>query len=277
MATIDVYRPDDELKRLAKKALQLDLDRLFNAGSNPARLFSNLEATPEGKQWLDDWQRTSDPWFRVATDPGHPGGYHTYKTWLEDPQIPLAYVKDYIIRLQQGENIDRPTDKIKAERNRITAEYRNLLAEEDQAGFTAMVDLARLVFIYIEEHMLYIDHWMWSTFWQKSRQLAEVFVTMNYFQDAEDMFFLRRHEVMEALYDLVAGWSVGSSPRGWGYWGPIIAKRRKIYERLKAWEAPPALGKPPEVVTEPFTIMLWGITTEKVNEWLNKEGAVPTA
>jgi pyruvate,water dikinase len=75
---------------------------------------------------------------------------------------------------------------------------------------------------------------------------------------------------MEALYDLVAGWSVGSTPRGWDYWGPIITKRRKIYELLKTWDAPPALGTPPETVTEPFTVMLWGITTEKVNEWLNK-------
>ncbi len=270
---IDIYRPDDELKRLAKKAIQLNLGQLFIAEANPTDIFANLEVTSAGKQWLKDWQQTSDPWFRVATDPGHPGGYHNYKTWLEDPQIPLAYVKDYIIRLQQGEDIDRPTEKIKAERNRITAEYRALLAEEDQPGFDAMVDLARRVFVYIEEHMLYIDHWMWSTFWQKSRQLAKVFVTMNYFQDAEDMFFLQRHEVMEALYDLVAGWSVGSTSRGWGYWGPIIAKRRKIYELLKTWEAPPALGKPPEAVTEPFTVMLWGITTEKVNEWLHKESS----
>jgi phosphohistidine swiveling domain-containing protein len=268
---IDIYRPDDELKRLAKKALALDIDDLFISDPNPQKILANLEQTAAGKEWLQDWQQTSDPWFRVATDPGHPGGYHNYKTWLEDPQIPLAYVKDYIHRLQQGEKIDRPTELILAERNRITAEYRLLLPEEDQPGFDAMVDLARLVFVYIEEHMLYIDHWMWSTFWQKSRQLAEVMVTMNYFKDSEDLFFLRRYEVMEALYDLVAGWSVGSEPRGWGYWQPIIAKRRKMYNLLKAWDAPPALGSPPAEITEPFTVMLWGITTEKVNEWLNKE------
>lgn len=268
---IDIYRPDDELKRLAKKARQLNLAKLLTEESNPAMIFKQLEATPEGQKWLADWHETSDPWFRVATDPGHPGGYHNYKTWLEDPQIPLAYIRDYVVRLEKGEKIDRPTDEIQAERDRITAEYRQLLAEEDQPGFTAMVELARLVFIYIEEHMLYIDHWMWSTFWQKSRQLAELFVEMHYFRDAEDMFFLRRYEVMEALYDLVAGWSVGSESRGWGYWGPIIGKRRKIFELLKSWDAPPALGTPPEEVTEPFTVMLWGITTEKVNEWLNKD------
>ena len=269
---MDTYRPDDELKRLAQKAIDLDLADIFINGTDPQAIFAQLEGTAAGQTWRQDWQQTSDPWFRVATDPGHPGGYHRYLTWLEDPQIPLAYLKDYVQRVQQGEDLARPTDQILAERDRITAEYRALLTPDDQPGFDGMVGLARQVFVYIEEHMLYIDHWMWSTFWQKSRQLASVLVTMNYFQDPEDMFFLRRYEVMEALYDLVAGWSVGSAPRGWGYWEPIVAKRRKIYNLLQTWSPPPALGVPPQEVTEPFTVMLWGITTEKVNEWLNEDG-----
>ena len=31
----------------------------------------------------------------------------------------------------------------------------------------------------------------------------------------------------------------------------------------------PALNEPPDVVTEPFTIMLWGITTDRISSWLN--------
>jgi pyruvate, water dikinase len=30
----------------------------------------------------------------------------------------------------------------------------------------------------------------------------------------------------------------------------------------------PAMNEPPAVVTEPFTIMLWGITSESVGKWL---------
>ncbi|MGO4839361.1 PEP-utilizing enzyme, partial [Rhizobiaceae sp. 2RAB30] len=37
-----------------------------------------------------------------------------------------------------------------------------------------------------------------------------------------------------------------------------------------ATQAPqPALNEPPAVITEPFTIMLWGITTESIGRWLN--------
>jgi len=56
--------------------------------------------------------------------------------------------------------------------------------------------------------------------------------------------------------------------RGPHYWPREIARRKGIVEALRAWSPPPALGEPPEVVTEPFTIMLWGITSESIGKWL---------
>ena len=268
---LEVFRPDDELKRLAKAAVAGGLAHKLLDGRDLEGVFADLATSAAGQQWLEDWQATSEPWFRVATDPGHPGGSHVYKTWLDDPAIPFAYIKDYLKRLELGENIDRPTEAILAERDRITSEYRKLLHSDDQPGFDGLVDLARLVFVYIEEHMLYIEHWIWSAFWQKSRELAQTMCAMNYLADPEEMFFLRRTEVSEALYDMVAAWAVGTKPRGYLYWQPIIARRRSIYEALAKWEAPPALGTPPTEVTEPFTLMLWGITTEKTQEWLHEE------
>src|SRR5256885_8398037 len=35
-------------------------------------------------------------------------------------------------------------------------------------------------------------------------------------------------------------------------------------------QPPPALGTPPEAVNEPFTVMLWGITTDTVKTWLRE-------
>jgi pyruvate,water dikinase len=135
-----------------------------------------------------------------------------------------------------------------------------------------MLKLARTVFVYIEEHNIYIEHWMWATFWRKSRDLAAALHAMGEFDAPEDMFLLRRSEVAESIYDIVAAWSVGGRPRGADYWRPIIAERRRIYEVLKAWDAPPALGPPPKEVNEPFTVMLWGITTDQVAAWLTGAG-----
>ena len=69
----------------------------------------------------------------------------------------------------------------------------------------------------------------------------------------------------------MVGWSVGSRSRGADYWRPIVETRRRIYDALKAWEPEPALGPPPAEVNEPFTVMLWGITTSTV------AGRVPAA
>ena len=36
---------------------------------------------------------------------------------------------------------------------------------------------------------------------------------------------------------------------------------------MRGSSPPPALGAIPDAITEPLTIMLWGITTERVQEW----------
>src|SRR5260370_7013762 len=52
-----------------------------------------------------------------------------------------------------------------------------------------------------------------------------------------------------------------------------MARRKGIMNALRQWSPPPALGVPPEVITEPFTVMLWGITSDSVRQWLG--GAPP--
>ena len=269
---VDLYRPDDELKRLSKEALRLGIDEEVASADSAEALFARLSESDAGREWVADWQRTADPWFLFSTDSGHPGGYHDSKPWIEDPDVPLGAVKEYIANLRQGDEIDRPTAQVLAERERIAGEYRRLLAEDDREAFDEMLKLARTVFVYIEEHNIYIEHWMWATFWRKSRDLAAALHAMGEFDAPEDMFLLRRSEVAESIYDIVAAWSVGGRPRGADYWRPIIAERRRIYEVLKAWDAPPALGPPPKEVNEPFTVMLWGITTDQVAAWLTGAG-----
>ncbi|MEU4625429.1 PEP-utilizing enzyme [Actinoplanes sp. NPDC023801] len=265
---VDLYRPDDELKRLAKEAERLGVGDILLAAENPAAAFEALAASDEGREWQADWDKTKDPWFLINTDPGHPGASHSHPTWLDDPAIPLASVKEYVRRVRGGEEIDRDTAGVLAERDRLTTEYRALLDDDGRESFDQLVELARMVFAYIEEHVLYIEHWMWATFWAKSKELSRALTAMGVFDEPEDMFFLRRGEVAEAIYDVVAAWSVGSAPRGARYWRPIVNERRGIYEKLRAQPPALALGPPPAEINEPFTVMLWGITTAAVNEWL---------
>jgi pyruvate,water dikinase len=77
--------------------------------------------------------------------------------------------------------------------------------------------------------------------------------------------------VNEAIWDMYSAWAVGTSARGPVYWPREIARRKGILDVLRGWTAPPALGEPPEVVTEPFTIMLWGITSDSIKMWLGDD------
>jgi pyruvate,water dikinase len=43
-------------------------------------------------------------------------------------------------------------------------------------------------------------------------------------------------------------------------------------EKFREWTPPPAVGTPPEVITEPFTIVLWGITGKSMAAWSKGKG-----
>ena len=65
--------------------------------------------------------------------------------------------------------------------------------------------------------------------------------------------------------------SAGSA-RGTSYWPPIVAARKVIYDAMCRWSPPPVLGPVPEAITDPATIMLWGITKERIEEWYADSG-----
>ena len=126
-----------------------------------------------------------------------------------------------------------------------------------------------MVFPYVENHNFYVEHWAHSVIWRKMRDLGKIFVDAGFIGDVEDVFMLKKYEVADAIYDLYSGWAVGAPSAGPGHWPGIVESRRKTLDALKTWDCPPALGIPPEVVTEPFTVMLWGITSDSVASWLN--------
>lgn len=262
---VDLFRPDDELKKLSKLALKLGVAGALKTGSADEAL-ARVATVSGGKEWLDAWKAAQDPWFNFTSGNGF---YSTDKYWIEHLDIPLGYIRDYIAKLEKGETIDRPTEKIAVERDRITAEYAELLSDELRPVFEGKLGLARAVFPYVENHNFYIEHWSMSVFWRKMRELSAILHGQGFFENADDMFFLNRQEVRDALFDYGNAWAVGGEPIGPVYWPEVIAKRKAILATLATQPPQPALNNPPEVITEPFTIMLWGITSESIARWLD--------
>ena len=258
-----LFRPDEELKRLARAAIDAGVADDVKGAADEESLRASLAG--KGDAWLADWDATKEPWFNYSNGNGF---YHHHRSWVDDPAIPLAAVGSYIERLEAGEDIARPLDAVSAERDRVTEEYRELIDDDAaRAAFDQALGLSRTVFPYVESHNFYVEHWYHTLFWNKVREFGELLMLGGFFAEPDDIFYLQRHEVSDALVDLRLAWAAGSVARGPGYWPPIVARRKQIMEAMRGWSPPPALGGVPEEITEPMTIMLWGITSERVREW----------
>ncbi|GAA4287897.1 PEP-utilizing enzyme [Georgenia daeguensis] len=264
---MELFKPDDELKELATLAVELGLEGHFGSTDDVAGTLAAIAAAPGGDRWTARYEQAQDPWFNFTVGNGF---YGHDKYWNEHQEIPLGYIADYIRRLQDGQQIRRPVEELIAEKERIVAEYRELLDGETRAAFDAKRQLAATAYPYVENHNFYIEHWTMGVFWRKVRQLSRMLHAEGFWSEPDDLLYLNRNEVRDALFDLVTGWGVGapSGPVGPVYWPAEIERRRKIVDALKTARPAPALNTPPAVITEPFTRMLWGITTEQVQSWL---------
>jgi len=262
-----LFKPDENLRELAKLAIKLGVQDTIKGSAKLDDALAALGESEKGKEWAKAFEDAKYPWFYMSTGTGW---YHNHWTWYDRMEIPFGNIKNYIGMLEKGENVDRPIEKIRETKERLVKEYTELLTnDDDRATFQQLLGVAQTCFPYVEDHNFYIEHWFHGVFWQKMRQLAQIFVNHGFFNDVEEIWYLNRFELQQALYDLVTSWATGVKPRGPSYWRSEIDWRKDIIEKFRQFSPPPAVGVTPEVINEPFTIMLWGITTESVNAWLD--------
>ena len=268
VAGIDVlmFRPDDELKKLAKLAVKLGIDDVFTDDGNPDVILPAVESKGDaGKQWLDALAEARDPWFNISTGDGF---YHFERSWNDDLAVPLSALPHYIELVKQGNNLERPTEELRQERDRIVNEYRELLgSDEEKTAFDQMLGVCHLVFPYVEDHKFYCEHWLTTCFFNKIRDFGHLLVKQGVIEEADDIFHMHHTEVNLTLGNVMNAWAAGSEPVNTGYWPPIIAERKRMLEVMKQWQAPPAIGPMPENIEDPALQMLWGITTETLHSW----------
>lgn len=261
-----IMRPNAELIKLAKSGIEKGIDELIQKPMDAADLMEELQKTPAGKDWFSEFEEARYPWFYISTGTGW---YHHDLSWNDNLNFPVENIRMHIKALKAGKEIDRPTEKLVEERDKIVAEYRSLIqTDEDREAFDQTLSIARRVFPYAENHIFYVENWFHSVFWNKMREVADILHGVGFIEDREDIWFMKRGEIRDALWDHVTSWATGVKPRGPSYWPREVEWRKGVLEKFKEWAPPPALGTPPEVVTEPFTIMLWGVTTDVLKQWL---------
>jgi pyruvate,water dikinase len=215
VAGIDVvmYRPDDELKRLARLAVSSGLAAEFPEGCDPDAVLTALAGRGEaGRAWLAEFDAIRLPWFHVSTGDGF---YHHHLSWNDNLAVPFAALTRYVRQVQAGESLARPTAALVAERDRIASEYRALLpSDAEREAFDQMLGLCRLVFPYVEDHKFYCEHWFTTRFFQQIRAFGALLAARGVLAEADDVFQLHHTEIDQALADVMLAWAAGSEPLG---------------------------------------------------------------
>jgi pyruvate,water dikinase len=206
------------------------------------------------------------PWFYISTGTGW---YHHHVSWNDNLNVPFDSIRMHIQALKAGKHVGRKTEEVVAERERLIEEYRSLISTDaDRESFNQTLAIAQKVFPYVEDHCFYVENWFHSIFWNKMRQVADILKDAGFIGDREDIWYLKRGEIRDALWDHATSWATGVLARGPSYWPKEIEWRKGVLKKFQEWAPPPALGTPPDVVTEPFTIVLWGVTTDVLKNWL---------
>src|SRR6187399_509008 len=266
----EIFRPDEELRRLARVAVQLGVEAPFQDGSTVQTVLDSLrEMGPSGKKWLEELETSRHPWFNVNVGDGF---YHYHRSWNDDLTLPFSALPSYIRQVKSGDTLERPVAQLLEERAQLVSDYRELLdTDEDRAAFDQMIALAHRVFPYVEGHKFYCEHWYTNLFFNKIREFGKLLAEHGFFAREEDVFHLTHYELESAIVDLMQSWSAGSPPRGVKHWPAIVAERRAAIEAWAKNDTPPALGPVPEIIDDPAIVMLWGITRESLDTWLKAE------
>jgi pyruvate,water dikinase len=265
----EIFRPDDEVRRLARCAVQLGVDSQFKEGVSVDAIIQSLQNAGEpGREWLKELQASRDPWFNINVGDGF---YHYHRSWNDDLSMPFSCLPSYIAKVKAGDSLERPLAKLHAERTKLIAGYRKLLgSEEERQAYDQMITLAHRVFPYVEGHKFYCEHWYTNLFFNKIREFGTLLAANGFFADAEDVFHLTHYELESAIIDLMTAWSNGSPPRGPAHWPKVVAERRAAIAEWAKHDTPPALGPVPEAINDPAIVMLWGITSETLETWLSE-------
>ena len=261
----DLFRPDRELRRLAHAAVESGLaDALCSADASEA-----LQAVADagGRAWLADFERIQQPWFNYSTGSGF---YFDDRVWIDALEVPIGFIRSYVEQLRAGHEIDVSLDAVLLERDHVTSTMRQAVPAEHRAAFDEALSLARLVSHYVENHNFYVEHWGMSLVWRKMRDLSNLFVKDGCWHHVDDIFFLTAQEIDEVLWDVVSAWASDRPPVAARRWPGEIDRRRTMVDACAATTPPPALGTPPPALQEPFTVMLWGITSRAIDAWLEE-------
>jgi pyruvate,water dikinase len=250
--SVDASRGLWSLSRTVKNSPALR--QLFTT-KEPKDVLAALAETEEGRafkaqldEFLFEYGWRHDAVYDLADVP-----------WREDPSIPLASIAA-MIDLPESEDPESQYQQRVARREELMAKLRAKVADDPElsAKVEELYEAARYSFPLTEDHAFYIDQLYVGVFRRFVLALGERLVAKGVVDDANDVFFLYRDELVDAL-------TQGEDQRA------RVAERRASFDRSAQVIPPTALGTPPPPPDAPDPFMdalvyrLLGITPPEEN------------
>ena len=257
-------------KRLARLALELGVAEAVEERSDEEALRAGARRDLEaGARWLADFDETKNPWFYFSNGNGL---YHHHRSWIDDTSAADRRHRC----VHRDDSRQARTSRARTTRCSLSASESppstaSLLADDVRPPFDESLALARTVYPFIENHNFYIEHRYLTLFWNKVREFGALLVRPRIpsrrrrtSSTCDTTRCARR-----STSSVCTGARAAPEPlAAHDYWPPIVERRKSIYESMREWAPPPALGRVPETITDPIAVMLWGITDERIQEWL---------
>jgi pyruvate,water dikinase len=233
--SVDAGRGLWDLSRKVKGSPAL---REMFASLEPKELLSALDTTEEGRafrgeldEYLFEFGWRHDAVYDLADIP-----------WREDPSIPLGSIAA-MVDLDESEDPEVIYQQRVARREELLGALRERLADQPDvlAKFDKLYEAAKYSFPLTEDHAFYIDQLYVGVFRRFVLAVGDRLVAKGVFDEADDVFFLYRDEVVDAL-------------RNGGDQRELVAERRASFERAGQVIPPTAVGTPPPPpeVADPF-------------------------
>jgi len=106
----EIFRPDDELRRLARVAVDLQVDAHFREGPRSMKSCDRCarQASPAAAG-SRNWQISRDPWFNINVGDGF---YHYHRSWNDDLSMPFSALPGYVRSVLAGKPLDRQVERL---------------------------------------------------------------------------------------------------------------------------------------------------------------------
>ena len=262
VAGIDVimYRPDDELRGLARLAVQYGVDDLFTDGCDPGEVLSALQERGEaGPALARRFQR--GPGAVVPC---------VHRGRVLPPPPELERRPDRAVRRAApvrgpgpgGQEATRPTEALRAERERIAAEYRACSQRGRARGVRPDAGPVPAGVPVRGGPQVLLRALVHHAVLRQDPRVRRAAGPVRGAGRGRGHLPAAPHRDRPGAVGRDAGLGRGRrAARRW-YWQPIVSSRKRMLAALRDWSPPPALGPVPEALNDPAVRMLWGVTAE---------------